>query len=255
MKNILFTLALLVSFSSFGQKNIINASNQTIQAENYSEEEYCLFPNLLGWVYVDEYTNGIYRYIKPLNPEYYFDYTNAYFTTLDFELIEQNQDSLSNKSELKKDNNIFTFEFYKSDNVNTYENPKNLKSFTALLDKKYLEVEMDSFGDIMSYKLINTKGRKKNRFKYTYNRDKMEWVLDYFDTGNKYTLNLNDLIFRKYDKYQLVESSECDGNKLITKYFDKNGQISNLYEAYVETLSEIKLMKKTIPFYHDYKYI
>jgi hypothetical protein len=246
MKKLLILLALLVSLNSFGQKNILNASNQTIQAENYSEEEYCLFPNLLGWVWVDIYTDVIYRYIKPLNPQYYFDYTNAYFTTLDFELIEQNKDSLSNKSELKKDNNVFTFEFYKSDNVNTYENPKNLKSFTALLDKKYLEVEMDSFGDIMSCKLINTKGRKKNRFKYTYNRDKVEWVLDYFDTGNKYTLNLSDPVYRKYDKYQLVESSECDGNKLITKYFDKNGQISDLYEAYVEILTDESEIKKTI---------
>ena len=91
MKKLLTLLALLVSLNSFGQKNILNASNQTIQAENYSEEEYCLFPNLLGWVNIDK--DVIYRYIKPLNHQYYTDYTNAYFTTLDFELIEQNKDS------------------------------------------------------------------------------------------------------------------------------------------------------------------
>ena len=235
----------LVSFTSFGQSNLLPAKTLE-KLEGSSSGNYCNFPNYNQQFDIGYYSIGLERYINLSGEFYYFTQLPDYFNSRDFQLIEQNKDSLTNKSELKKDGNIFNFEFYNSNNVNLYEFPENLKSFTAQLNKVYFEVEIKG-GQISYFKVISTGGRKKSHYKYTYNRDKSEWVLDYFDTGNKYTLSLTENLYLRYDKDQLVESSECDDdNKSITKHYDKNGNISDIYEAYVETLTDEYEINKTI---------
>ena len=244
MNKILFILALLISFSSLGQENLLKKDNISENAYEYDKNGKCNFFDTFYTVQDEIYYGDYDKYIAPSSyNEGRWKVTSGrpgYFNSDDFEILKKNIDTVSNKSVLKKENNTFQFEFYNSDNLNIYENPENLKRFIAQLDNKYIE-KNDKY-----LKVINTKGRKKSHYEYKVNYDKGDYELNYFNVGHKEILRTDDQIYRKYDKYQLVESIECDGNKLITKSFDKNGQISNLYEAYVETLSEIKLMKKTI---------
>ena len=142
MKNILFTLALLISYSSFGQENLLKKDNISENAYEYDKNGKCNFFDKFYTVQ-DEFYYGDYdKYIAPSSYiEGRWKVTSgrfAYFSSDDFEILKIYIDTVSNKSVLKKENNTFQFEFYNSDNLNIYENPENLKRFIAQLDNKYI---------------------------------------------------------------------------------------------------------------------
>ena len=295
MKKILFTLALLISFSFLshsqrailGKKllkvNYIDGRKQGEEIGYYESGKVKYKVNYVDGIsrgeeiYYSEngevewkgYDCGFYEsshtmirrtdlfvdyqiYITPIKERYNDPGKVMYFNLDDFERLKENIDTVSNKSVLKKENNIFQFEFYNKDNLNVYENPENLKSFIAQLDNKYIEITDEYL------KVINTKGRKKSHYEYTANFTLRQPVgvignlgyyyeLNYFNDGYKEILNFDDQIYRRYDKYQLVESNECDGNKSITKYFDKNGKLFVSMEKFTEKLdSEITVYKELI---------
>ena len=276
MKNILFTLALLVSFSflSHSQRAILAKTQNgvfgptvyyesgEIQEEGMSvdgrkqgeeigyyesgtvkykvnyvdgisrgeriayyksgEVEWkgyeCGFPEFAIHLMSHDGYGDYERYITPIDERSNINY-GSYFNSDDFEILKENIDTVSNKSVLKKENNIFQFEFYNSDNLNVYENPENLKSFIAQLDNKYIE-KTDEY-----LKVINTKGRKKSHYEYNVNFYKETlfhygnlgsyYELNYFNVGDKEILSMSDSKHELFKGGSLKSSSGCDDNKLI----------------------------------------
>ena len=201
MKNILFTLALLISFNSFGQKNILNTMPENTY--EYDKNGKCNFIDThpLQHQEQEEYTTRQYSINNNDGV--------LYFNSDDFAILKENIDTETNKSVLKKDNIFFQFEFYNSDNLNIYENPENLKIFIAQLDNKYIE-KTDKY-----LKVINTKGRKKLHYEYNVNYDKDDYEVNYFNDGYKEILSKSDLRYELFDNEVLKTLTVCDGNKLI----------------------------------------
>ena len=228
MKNILFTLALLISFSSFGQINILNKMPENTY--EYDKNGKCNFINIyygLENQETEEYTTRQYSF-NPLTQE---DNDGVlYFNSDDFAILKENIDTETNKSVLKKDNIFFQFEFYNSDNLNIYENPENLKIFIAQLDNKYIE-KTDKY-----LKVINTKGRKKHHYEYNFNFEKDVYEVNYFNDGYKEILSKSDLRYELFDNEVLQQLTFCDGNKLIDKYYNENGELYLNTESVTEEL-------------------
>ena len=234
MKNILFTLALLISYSSFGQENLLKKDNISENAYEYDKNGKCNFFDKFYTVQ-DEFYYGDYdKYIAPSSYiEGRWKVTSgrfAYFSSDDFEILKIYIDTVSNKSVLKKENNTFQFEFYNSDNLNIYENPENLKRFIAQLDNKYIE-KTDKY-----LQVINTKGRKKSHYEYKVNYDKGVYEVNYFNDGYKEILSKSGLKYELFNNEVLKRLTVCDGNKLIDKSYNENGELFESMENLTEEL-------------------
>jgi hypothetical protein len=236
MKKLLFTLALLISFASFGQanfRNLLKEENITDNVYEYDKNGKC---NLFNTYYAvqDEFYYGDYdKYINPID-EYKVAIrdTVLYFSSDDFDLLKENIDKASNKSVLKKKNNTFQFEFYNSDNLDIYKNPENLKRFIAQLDNKYIE-KTDKY-----LKVINTEGRKKSHYEYKVNYDKGDYELNYFNDGYKEILSESGLKYELFNDEVLKRLTVCDGNKLIDKSYNDNGELFESMENFTEELDD-----------------
>ena len=236
MKKLLFTLALLISFASFGQanfRNLLKEENITDNVYEYDKNGKC---NLFNTYYTvqDEFYYGDYdKYINPID-EYKVAIrdTVLYFSSDDFDLLKENIDKASNKSVLKKKNNTFQFEFYNSDNLDIYKNSENLKRFIAQLDNKYIE-KTDKY-----LKVINTEGRKKSHYEYKVNYDKGDYELNYFNDGYKEILSESGLKYELFNDEVLKRLTVCDGNKLIDKSYNDNGELFESMENFTEELDD-----------------
>ena len=231
MKNILFTLALLISFISFGQHMLLNTIPENTY--EYDKNGKCNFINIyygLENQETEEYTTRQYWINNNDGVNIINNDGVLYFNSDDFAILKKNIDTETNKSVLKKENIFFQFEFYNSDNLNIYENPENLKRFIAQLDNKYIE-KTDKY-----LKVINTKGRKKHHYEYNFNFEKDVYEVNYFNDGYKAILSKSDLRYELFDNEVLQQLTFCDGNKLIDKYYNENGELYLNTESVTEEL-------------------
>jgi hypothetical protein len=234
MKNILFTLALLISFVSFGQINILNKNPENTY--EYDKNGKCNFIDSFNYWYSGRglilgKPEAELHYIYTKSPFIFYSDDLLFFNSDDFAILKENIDTVTNKSVLKKENILYQFEFYNGDNLNSLENQrKNLKRFIVQLDNKYIE-KTDKY-----LKVINTKGRKKHHYEYNVNFDKDVYEVNYFNDGYKEILSKSDLRYELFDNEVLQQLTVCDGNKLINKYYNENGELYLNIESVTEEL-------------------
>ena len=232
MKKLL--LLIFIPIFCFGQENLLDEKYIPDNVYEYDKNDKC---NLDDWYFAvkDECYYADYdKYITLVDGKWrrcgvYGD-TVRYFSSDDFDKLKKNIDIVSNKSVLKKRNNTFQFEFYNSDNLDIYKNPENLKRFIAQLDNKYIE-KTDKH-----LKVINTNGRKKTHYEYSVNYDEGIYELNYFNNGYKEFLNTSDLRYELFDNELLKSSTVCDGNKLIQRFYNEDGELFEISESFTEEL-------------------